>query len=120
MISLLGNVIWFLAGGALTALSWVFYGILWSITVVGLPIGIQCFKYAVLSACPFGVEVMPTLNVGSMIPNVIWMLVTGIPMAFEHLVLGLVLCVTIVGIPFGLQHFKLARLALMPFGTILV
>lgn len=113
----LGNVIWFLCGGVISGLSWLVLGILWCITIVGIPIGVQCFKFAGLSFFPFGKEVTYGGGAGSFLLNIIWLLVTGIPMALEHLTFGVVLCATIIGIPFGLQHFKLAKLALMPFGT---
>ena len=77
----------------------------------------QCFKFASLSFFPFGKEVQYGGGAGSFILNIIWLILSGIPLALEHLVFGLVLCVTIIGIPFGMQHFKLAKLALMPFGA---
>ena len=92
-------------------------GVLWCITIVGIPVGVQCFKLAGLSFFPFGKEVNYGGGAGSFILNIIWLLVTGIPLALEHLAFGIVLCVTVIGIPFGLQHFKLAKLALMPFGA---
>ena len=113
----LGNVVWFICGGFLSALGWLLAGCLWSITIVGIPVGVQCFKFASLSCAPFGREVRYGGGFGSLVLNVIWLLVTGIPMALGSLSMGLLLCITIVGIPFGLQHFKLAKLALMPFGT---
>ena len=84
---------------------------------VGIPIGLQCFKLASLSFFPFGKEVIYGGGAGSFLLNIIWLLVSGLPLAAEHLCLGLFLCVTVVGIPFGLQQFKLAKLALMPFGA---
>lgn len=114
----LGNIIWFLCGGILSGLSWMLAGILWSITIIGIPVGVQCFKLAGLSFFPFGKEVDYGGGAGSFLLNIIWLLVTGIPLALEHLAFGIVLCVTIIGIPFGLQHFKLAKLALMPFGAV--
>lgn len=113
----LGNIIWFLCGGILSGLSWMVAGILWCITIIGIPVGVQCFKLAGLSFFPFGKEVNYGGGAGSFLLNIIWLLVTGIPLALEHLTFGIVLCITIVGIPFGLQHFKLAKLALMPFGA---
>ena len=113
----LGNIIWFLCGGILSGLSWMVAGILWCITIIGIPVGVQCFKLAGLSFFPFGKEVNYGGGAGSFLLNIIWLLVTGIPLALEHLTFGVVLCITIVGIPFGLQHFKLAKLALMPFGA---
>ena len=92
-------------------------GCLWCITIVGIPVGVQCFKLASLSFFPFGKEVIYGGGAGSLILNIIWLVVSGLPLALEHLAIGIVLCVTIIGIPFGLQQFKLAKLALMPFGT---
>ncbi len=113
----LGNVIWFICGGFVSGLSWLLAGILWSITIIGIPVGRQCFKLASLSFFPFGKEVVYGGGAGSLLLNIIWLLITGIPLAIESAVFGVLLCITIVGIPFGLQHFKIAKLALMPFGA---
>jgi uncharacterized membrane protein YccF (DUF307 family) len=113
----LGNILWFLFGGAISGLSWCLTGCLWCITIVGIPVGVQCFKLASLSFFPFGKEVIYGGGAGSLILNIIWLVVSGLPLALEHLAIGIVLCVTIIGIPFGMQQFKLAKLALMPFGT---
>ena len=116
-MSVIGNILWFLCGGILGGISWTLAGVLWCMTVIGIPVGLQCFKLAGLSFFPFGKEIQYGGGAGSFLMNVIWLLVTGIPLALEHITFGLVLCVTIIGIPFGLQHFKLAKLALMPFGA---
>ena len=116
----LGNRIWFICGGALSGLSWCLAGCLWCITVVGIPVGVQCFKFASLSFFPFGKEVVYGGGTGSFLVNMIWLRVSGLPLALEHLIIGIVLCVTVVGIPFGLQQLKLAKLALMPFGAEIV
>ena len=116
-MSILGNIVWFIFGGWYTGLSWLILGVLWCITIVGIPYGLQCFKFAKLAACPFGKEVEYGDSMGSFLMNVIWIILTGVPMAIEHALTGLVLCVTIIGIPFGIQHFKMAKLALMPFGA---
>ncbi|MCM1158644.1 MAG: YccF domain-containing protein [Bacteroidales bacterium] len=113
----LGNILWMIFGGLESAFGWFIHGCLWSITIVGIPIGRQCFKFAGLSLCPFGKEVEYGGGDISLIANVIWMIVTGIPMAAGQFLMGCVLCITVIGIPFGLQEFKLAKLALMPFGT---
>lgn len=113
----LGNVLWFVCGGLISGLSWCLAGCLWCVTIVGIPVGTQCFKLAALSFFPFGKEVRYGGGPASFLLNVIWLLASGLPLALEHLAFGLVLCVTIVGIPFGLQQFKLAKLALMPFGA---
>lgn len=116
-MSILGNILWFVFGGWFTGLSWLVAGLFWCITVVGFPFGIQCFKFASLAACPFGKEVEYSSSAGSLLMNILWIVLTGVPMAIEHAITGLVLCVTIIGIPFGIQHLKMAKLALMPFGT---
>ena len=79
--------------------------------------GMQCFKFAGLSFFPFGKEVVYGGGPGSLLLNIIWLVVSGLPLALESAIIGALLCMTIVGIPFGLQQFKLAKLALMPFGS---
>ena len=113
----LGNLLWFVCGGMISGRCWCMAGCLWCITVIGIPIGLQCFKFASLSFFPFGKEVRYGGGAGSFLLNIIWLLVTGLPMALEHALTGLMLCITVIGIPFGLQQFKLAKLALMPFGA---
>jgi len=119
-MSCLGNLLWFIFGGCISGLSWMLAGCLWCISIIGIPYGIQCFKFASMSFFPFGKDIVYGGGAVSFIVNVIWILVSGIPLAVEHLVIGCLLCVTIIGIPFGLQQFKLAKLALMPFGTSIV
>lgn len=113
----LGNVLWFICGGFLSGLGWAAAGVLWCITIIGIPVGLQCFKFAALSFFPFGKEIRYGGGAGSFLLNLIWLLLSGLPLAVGSAVMGCLLCLTIVGIPFGLQHFKIARLALMPFGT---
>ena len=116
----LGNFLWFLFGGCVLGLSWLFIGILWCITIVGIPIGIQCFKFASLAFFPFGKEVQYGGGAVSMILNIIWLIAGGIPLAIEAATLGVLFCITIIGIPFGHQCFKIAKLSLMPFGATVV
>ncbi len=113
----LGNILWLIFGGGITALSWAFVGLLWCITIVGIPIGIQCFKFANLSLFPFGKEVVYSGGPVSLLLNILWLIFSGIPLAIEAAVVGGLLCLTIIGIPFGMQCFKIAKLALMPFGA---
>ncbi len=113
----LGNVLWFLCGGLLSGLGWLAAGILWCITIVGIPVGLQCFKFASLSFFPFGKEVRYGGGAGSLLLNIIWIFVSGLPLAAGSAIMGVILCCTVIGIPFGLQHFKIAKLALMPFGS---
>ena len=116
-MSCLGNIIWFLFAGLWQGIGWTLAGILWSLSIVGIPIGRQCFKFAALSFCPFGKDVSFGGGAVSLVLNIIWLLISGLPIALTAAVNGLVLCITIVGIPWGMQCFKLARLALMPFGA---
>ena len=113
----LGNIIWLVFGGLFQSLNWCLVGALWCITILGIPVGLQCFKFASLSFFPFGKEVVYGGGAGSFLLNIIWLVVSGLPLAIESVVIGALLCMTIVGIPFGLQQFKLAKLALMPFGS---
>lgn len=119
-MSCLGNLLWFVFGGFISGLSWMLAGCLWCISIIGIPYGIQCFKFASVSFFPFGKEIVYGGGAVSFLVNVIWILISGIPLAIEHITIGCLLCVTIIGIPFGLQQFKLAKLALMPFGTSIV
>lgn len=116
----LGNLIWFLFGGVWLGLGWVLAGVLWCITIVGIPVGLQCFKFAQLSFFPFGKEVRYGGGAGAMLLNILWLAVSGLPIATEAALIGCLWCLTIVGIPIGKQCFKIARLALMPFGASVV
>ena len=116
-MTLLGNLIWLLCGGLISALGWCVAGLLFCASVVGIPIGIQCFKFARLSLSPFGKDVIYQGGAVAFLVNVIWLLVSGIPLAALHLALGLILALTVVGIPFALQFFKFAKLSLAPFGA---
>ncbi len=116
-MNVLLNIIWFVLGGFISFFSWAFIGILWSITIIGIPVGRQCFKIAKLSAAPFGKEIESSHSGGSLLLNILWIIFGGLPLAIEEAVMGIVFCVTIIGIPFGLQHLKQAKLALMPFGA---
>jgi uncharacterized membrane protein YccF (DUF307 family) len=94
-------------------------GVLYCLTIIGIPVGLQLFKLASLSLCPFGRDVRDTptaTGCWSLSLNVLWVLFGGLEMALAHASIGLLFCVTIIGIPFGLQHFKLSLLALVPFG----
>lgn len=116
-MKVLGNILWFIFGGLIDGLLWFLLGCLWCITIIGIPIGRQCFKFAGLAFFPFGKEIEYGGGTVSLIANIIWLLVTGIPMAVTNAAWGLVLCITIIGIPFGKQFFKIAKLSLMPFGA---
>ena len=91
--------------------------ILWCITIIGIPIGRQCFKFASLAFFPFGKEIRYGGGAMSTLANFLWIIISGIPLAISAALNGVLLCCTIIGIPFGMQCFKIAKLALMPFGA---
>ncbi len=111
------NILWIICGGLLSALGWVAAGCIWCITVVGIPVGVQCFKLASISLNPFGKEIVNDGGAGSFILNVIWFIISGWELALGNFLLGCILCITIVGIPWGKQYFKIAKVALSPFGA---
>ena len=116
----LGNLLWFLFGGLISGLAWILAGCLWCITVIGIPYGKQCFKFASLSFFPFGKDVVYNGGAVSFIVNVIWFLLCGLVMAAGNFFIGCLWCITIIGIPFGKQFFKIAKLSLAPFGAVIV
>ena len=115
----LGNIIWLICGGLLTALEYLVSSLLLMITIIGIPFGLQTLKLGMLALWPFGSQVTDNGNSGgcmSVIMNVIWICIGGFWICLTHLFFGLLLCITLIGIPFGRQHFKMAALALTPFG----
>lgn len=115
----LGNIIWFIFGGFMIALEYFIAGFVLMLTIVGIPFGLQAFKLGILAIWPFGAEVVPIENSSgclNLIMNIIWIIIGGIPITLTHLFWGIIFCITIVGIPFGMQHFKMIPLALTPFG----
>ena len=116
----IGNILWFIFGGLLGGLAWIFAGCIWCITIIGIPVGLQCFKFATLAFWPFGKEIVYGNGMFSFLVNLIWIIFFGIPMALENFVFGCLWCITLVGIPFGLQFFKVAKLSLAPFGAKIV
>ncbi len=118
-MNILGNLIWLVFGGFFAGLGYIFGGALVCLTIVGIPFGKQAIKLGVASMVPFGKEIIPTEQANETAPmifNLLWAVVFGWEIAVTHLVSGLLLGITIVGIPFAKQHFKLIPLALFPFG----
>ena len=118
-MNFLGNLLWILLGGLFVSLYYVLMGLAFCITIIGIPFGVQLFKIAGFALYPFGRQVVPGTNDGgclSIIMNIIWIIFGGIEIALAHVVLGILFCITIIGIPFGVQNFKMALLALTPFG----
>ena len=116
-MGILGNIIWFLFGGIFAGLGWYLVGLLWCVTIIGIPVGMQCIKVGTLSFFPFGKEIQYGGGTGKFLLNILWLIFGGFELAVTHVVFGIILCCTIIGIPFGIQHFKLAKLALLPFGA---
>jgi len=116
-MSFLGNILWFIFAGFWQGMSWIFIGLLWCVTIIGIPIGVQCFKLAGMAFFPFGKQVVSGGGPGSCLLNVVWIIFGGFWIAVAAFINGILLCLSIIGIPFGLQCFKLAQLAFMPFGA---
>ncbi len=116
-MSCLGNIIWLCLAGLPGAFAWFFFGIIWSITIIGIPIGHQCFKMARLQLAPFGKEVIE-VETSSLhfIFNVLWFILCGWELVLINLISAAAFAITIIGIPFALQSLKLAKLSLSPFG----
>ena len=113
------NIIWVVFGGFIIAIEYIASSITLMLTIIGIPFGLQTLKLALVALWPFGTSIednaWPSGCLAG-IMNIIWWFVGGIPIALSHLVFGLLFCITIIGIPFGLENFKLMRLALFPFG----
>lgn len=117
-MSLIGNILWLIFGGLVTSLMYFVAGLVMCVTIVGIPFGLQLFKFGAFALMPFGHEVGGNCTSGCLTLgfNVLWIFLGWWEIALVHVACGLLFCVTIVGIPFGLQHFKLAGYSLFPFG----
>lgn len=113
------NIIWLIFGGLMIAIEYAVSSLAMMITIIGIPFGLQTLKLAVLALWPFGTDISndswPS-GCLAVLMNVIWWFLGGFVIALTHLFWGVLLCLTIIGIPFGMQHFKLMKLALLPFG----
>ena len=117
MIRTIGNLLWFVLAGFWMAIGYVLFGVGLCLTIIGIPFGIQGFKFAQFVWWPFGKAVVQTNGGGLVaVANVIWVVVAGIWLAIGHVLAGVLLCITIIGIPFGIVSFRLAGLCLTPFG----
>jgi len=119
IMNFFGNIIWLIFGGFFAALSYFFGGLILCITIIGIPWGLQCFKLAGFVLWPFGRQAVGDSSSSGclqVLANIIWIFTAGIPAAINHIVMGFILYITIVGIPWGRQHFKLLEISLMPFG----
>ena len=125
-MTLVLNILWFFFGGWMAGATWMVSALLLAVTVVGLPWALAAFRIGVFSLFPFGKEVVSRravtgqddLGTGplGLVLNIVWFVLGGWYIALAHVLIGIALMITIIGIPFGLQHFKLAAIALAPIG----
>lgn len=118
-----GNIIWMVFGGVFVAIEYLLGSVALMVTIIGIPFGLQTLKLAEVALWPFGKKVVrkeTSSGCLSTLMNVIWFFVGGVPIVLTHLLFGLLFYITIIGIPFGNQHFKLMSLALTPFGRTIV
>jgi uncharacterized membrane protein YccF (DUF307 family) len=119
----MGNLLWLLFGGLFSAISYIVGGFALCLTIVGIPFGLQCFKIASFVLWPFGREAVSTASGGRCLTtllNILWILFGSIWIALNHIIFGLLLFITLIGISFARQHFKLVEISLMPFGKRIV
>lgn len=118
-MTLIGNILWLIFGGLLSGLGYILGGLLLCLTIVGIPFGVQAMKLGVATFAPFGKEIVELPEANSplrIVFNILWILLFGWEIAVSHLIHAGVLALTIIGLPFALQHVKLVPLALLPFG----
>jgi uncharacterized membrane protein YccF (DUF307 family) len=118
-MNILGNIIWLIFGGLVTAIEYFVSSVILMVTIIGIPFGFQTLKLGVLTLWPFGQDVRyreTSSGCLNILMNIIWIIIGGIWISITHVVFGVILAITIIGIPFARQHFKLASLALAPFG----
>ncbi|MBR6679659.1 MAG: YccF domain-containing protein [Clostridia bacterium] len=115
-MKIISNILWAIFGGIFLGALWLIIGVLWCLTIVGIPFGVQCFKLARISFMPYGVKVKLDFAKHP-IANVIWIIFFGWELALVHIFVALFNCITIIGIPRGIQCFKITKLVLIPFGA---
>ncbi len=116
-----GNILWLILVGWHTAIVWLVLGVLLCLPIITIPFAVQCFKFAGFSLWPFGREAVKSTSTpaATLLGNILWIL-PGLVLAIGYFLGGVLLCITIIGIPFGIQSFKFAGLALAPFGRVIV
>ena len=106
-MNLIGNIIWLLFGGLIVSIAWLIAGLILCVTVIGIPFGVQCFKIASFVLWPFGKEIeLGHFGAGGLLLNIIWLIFFGWGFAIAHLVIGVIFCLTIVGVPFGAKIYQ--------------
>jgi uncharacterized membrane protein YccF (DUF307 family) len=122
-VKILGNLVWLIFGGIIIAVEYFIGSLVLFVTIIGIPFGVQTLKMAALAIWPFGRDTRVHERASGclyILMNVIWLICGGIWIAITHAFFGVLLCITIIGIPFGLQHFKLTAIAINPFGRDIV
>lgn len=119
---LIGNILWLIIAGWSLFLGWIVAGVIACITIIGIPFGLQAFKVALYVIWPFGRTVVHRGDAGalSVVGNVVWVIFAGWWLALETIVAGVLLCITIIGIPFGVACFKMLPIVFRPFGREIV
>ncbi len=118
-MKLLGNILWLIFGGIETAIEYFLAGFALLVTIIGIPFGLQAIKIGVLELWPFGSTIVEKGNGHgclNLFMNVLWFFIGGVWIWLTHILFGVLLYISIIGIPFGKQHFKMAKIALSPFG----
>ena len=117
-MSLIGNIIWFIFGGLEMGLAWVVAGLLFCCTIVGIPYGVASFRIAGFAFFPFGKDIVPSENAGActFLLNVIWVILAGFWLWIASVLAGIFFCCTIIGIPFGIACFRIAKVSFAPLG----
>lgn len=126
-MAFIGNLVWFIFGGGIIAwLVWFLAGVIFAITIIGIPFAKAAFRISVFAAFPFGRELIDGQLVGKEritgtgLINFLWCILAGLWLAICHVIAGIACCLTIIGIPFGLAHFKLAQVSFAPLGKVIV
>jgi uncharacterized membrane protein YccF (DUF307 family) len=125
-MTLVLNILWFIFGGFISGALWLLVALVLAVTIVGLPWAAAALRLAMFSFAPFGRRAIPRTGwhvgggLADIVLNLVWVVLAGWWLALHHLILGCLQCLTLIGIPFGLQHFKLAAVSLAPVGTEIV
>jgi len=121
-MSLIGNILWFLLFGLEMGLAWIVTGLVFCCTIIGIPYGVASFRIAMFAFFPFGKDIVPSDNAGActFLLNVIWVIFAGIWLWLGSVFAGMVFCCTIIGIPFGIACFRIAKVSFAPLGKKIV
>ena len=117
-MTLIGNILWFLFGGLWLGLSWIMIGLVFCCTIIGIPYGVASFRIAEFAFFPFGKDIVPSVNAGTctFILNVVWVVFAGFWLWLGAVIEGILFCCTIIGIPFGIACFRIAKVSFAPLG----